>query len=71
MMIAYNLDKASDAVCVSVDTLRRAIACGDLVAHTRANKQLILAEDLRAWVEAGPTEGSTPRRVAQRSVRSA
>jgi len=57
--ISYNLDEAAAAVGFSVKTLRRAIATGDLIAHratgAKNSKHVVLADDLRAWIEAMPT----------------
>lgn len=58
--IAVNRDQAAEMVGLSKDTIRRAIAAGDLVEHFVTSKPVILVDELRAWVAAAPTEG--PRR---------
>lgn len=63
--IAAELDKAGAAVGCSADTLRRAIAVGDLTAHylgDKASKPVVLAADLLEWIRTRPTE-SGPRRT--------
>ena len=50
---------------VSVDVIRRAMRAGELpvrfprIDGKQVNKPLILADDLRAWVERGDTERKT------------
>jgi excisionase family DNA binding protein len=54
--ISYSLDGACKAVGLGPDTLRRAIADGELVAHYLGTKPVIRAVDLDTWIESLPTE---------------
>lgn len=40
----------------SVNTIRAAVARGDLVPHYPTTKPVLLAEDVEAWVRNSPTE---------------
>jgi len=55
-VVAYNKAEAARAAGVSIATIERAIKTGRLIAHYPTSRPAILAEDLRAWVEAAPTE---------------
>lgn len=58
--VSYNYAGAAIATGISVDVIRRAVRAGDLAAHhpiadgRPVSRPLILAEDLHAWVAAGP-----------------
>jgi hypothetical protein len=60
--VSFDVFGAGNASGVSVDVIRRAVRAGDLPVHYPAidgrqvNKPLILADDLRAWVERGKNE---------------
>lgn len=54
--IAYTLAGAAEATGLSERSIADAIRRGDLVAHYPTKRPQILAEDLRAWIEAAPTE---------------
>lgn len=54
--VSYPIRDAAAATGYSESTIRRAIASGDLVVHYPADRPVILAEDLRAWVASAPTE---------------
>ena len=54
--IALTLREAADAVGLSERTLLRAIKAGDLVPRYPTRKAVILADELRAWIDAAPTE---------------
>jgi hypothetical protein len=60
--VSFDVFGAGNASGVSVDVIRRAVRAGDLPVHypnvngRQVNKPLILADDLRAWVERGKTE---------------
>jgi hypothetical protein len=60
--VSFDVFGAGNASGVSVDVIRRAVRAGDLPVHypnvkgRQVNKPLILADDLRAWVERGQTE---------------
>ena len=53
--ISYNAQEAAVAVGVSVDTIKRAIRSGDLVAKYPTVRPVILRDDLTKWVEAAPS----------------
>lgn len=53
--LAYNYEAAAAAVGVSDKVIRRAVADGSLVAHYVTARPVILADELRAWVESAPT----------------
>lgn len=59
--IAFSRKEAAEAVGLSVDTLRRAIAAGDLHTYRpridgrEVNKELILATELERWITNAPT----------------
>ena len=55
-VVAYNKAEAARAAGVSIATIERAIAAGRLIAHYPTSRPVILSDDLRAWVEAAPTE---------------
>lgn len=60
--VAYNRQEAADAVGLGYDSIKRAIGSGRLEEHfplidgRPTAKGVILADDLAAWVAAGPTE---------------
>lgn len=52
--LAYSIKEAAEAVGVSERTIRNAITDDHLIAFTptgAGGKKLILADDLRAWVQ--------------------
>lgn len=54
--LAYTLTEAAQAAGVSKRTLQRALAAGDLTARYPTRRPVVLAEDLRAWLESTPSE---------------
>ena len=58
-VVAYNLQDAAAAAGVSVDTIRRAIRAGDLIANYPTSRPVILRDELDAWLRATPTEPKT------------
>lgn len=60
--VAFDAFGAAAASGLSVDVIRRAVRSGDLPSHypevdgRQVAKPLVLADDLRAWVERGKTE---------------
>lgn len=54
--ISYSLADAAEAVGLSSETLRLAIADGELIAHYLGTKPVIRAVDLDTWIESLPTE---------------
>lgn len=54
--LAYNLNEAAAATGYSTSTLRIAIRRHDLIARYANTRPVILAEELRDWLESLPTE---------------
>lgn len=54
--LAYSIPEAADAAGVSVDIIRRAVRAGNLVPRYPTSRGVILADDLREWIENSPTE---------------
>lgn len=54
--IAYSLEDAAAECGVSTDFLRDFVKRNDLVAHYANNRVILLADDLRAWIESLPAE---------------
>ena len=54
--IAYTVAEAAAACGVSEPVIRRAQAKGDLVYHYPTSRPVILADDLREWIESKPVE---------------
>lgn len=54
--LAYNLDEAAAATGYSTSTLRIAIRRHDLIARYANTRPVILAEELRDWLESLPTD---------------
>lgn len=59
--IAYDMEGAGEATGHSKDVIRRAVRAGDLPVHYPTSKPVILADDLRAWIERSPSESPTER----------
>lgn len=59
--IAYTLPDAARVVGLSERFLRDAITAGDLAARYAGRKVLIPADELRAWVDAMPSQRPTPK----------
>lgn len=59
--IAYSYDEAAESVGISVRTVQRAVAEGELVAHYRKGSTTprVLRKDLENWVAGWPTERAT------------
>ena len=54
--VSYSLREAAEATGVSIDTIRRAIRAGHLVARYPTSHGVLFADELRAWIEDSPTE---------------
>lgn len=54
--ISYTYAEAAEAVGVSKDVIRRAVAKGDLAPRYITSRPVLLADDLREWVAAAPSE---------------
>lgn len=54
--VSYNLPEAAFAVGVGETKIRDAIKTGALTSHYIASRQVVLADDLDAWVRGLPTD---------------
>jgi hypothetical protein len=54
--LAYSIPEAAEIASTSVSVLRRKIAAHDITVRYLGSKPVILAEELKAWLEALPTE---------------
>jgi excisionase family DNA binding protein len=54
--VSYSIEEAAEATGYSTDTIRRALRNNDLTARYANTKPVILATELREWLEALPTE---------------
>ncbi|MDV2478577.1 helix-turn-helix domain-containing protein [Rhodococcus zopfii] len=54
--IAFDVEHAAEAVCVSTDTIRREIRAGRLASRRSGKKILIGADELKEWFDALPSE---------------
>lgn len=54
--LAYSISEAAEAIGQSPDTIRRAIARGDLAAKYPNSKPVILASELSDWLDSLPSE---------------
>jgi len=52
--LAYSIPEAADVASTSVSVLRRKIANNDLTVRYIGTKPVILADELKAWLEALP-----------------
>ena len=60
--LAYSIPEAAEAIGQSTDTIRRAIAKGDLAVKYPNSKPIVLASELGSWLESLPSEapGTAP-----------
>ncbi|WP_368862558.1 excisionase family DNA-binding protein [Rhodococcus sp. HM1] len=54
--IAFDVESAASAVCVSTDTIRRELRAGRLASRRSGRKILIGADELREWFESLPSD---------------
>jgi hypothetical protein len=52
--LAYSIPEAAEASSISVSVLRRKIASHDITVRYIGTKPVILADELKAWLEALP-----------------
>ena len=53
--VSCRLEKAAEVTGISVSTIQKAIADGDLIANYVGRSPRILADELYAWVASLPT----------------
>jgi len=62
--LAYTIPEACKAAAVSRTELYRAFARNELSRKKRGKRSLVLAEDLRRWVESLPNASHAPSNAA-------
>src|SRR5260370_22256830 len=50
----FSIVQACEAACIGRTALYEAINAGELIAHKRGKRTLILAEDLQRWIKSIP-----------------
>jgi hypothetical protein len=54
--LAYSIPEAAEVASTSVSVLRRKIAASELTVRYIGSKPVVLAEELKAWLDALPAE---------------
>ncbi len=61
---AYSIAEAAEAAGVSDKTIRRAIEAGDLAVRYPTSRPVVPVDELRAWIDAMPSQRPSHRRTA-------
>jgi predicted DNA-binding transcriptional regulator AlpA len=59
--IAVTIDEAAAMAGVSRSVIKRALSTGDLIARYPSTRPVIFVDEIRAWLEACPTESRLSR----------
>jgi len=62
--LAYTITEATKVAAASRSELYRAVGRGELTLRKRGTRSLILADELRRWVESLPTTSRAPSKAA-------
>jgi len=54
--LAYSIPEAAEIASTSVSVLRRKIAASELTVRYIGHKPVVLAEELKSWLESLPAE---------------